>query len=101
MNVCDFVFNKVKQYDEYWIISHLRSLLKGDTSYDTHVTDWNGWDSVKGKKHLYAIKIDRIEGMAIIFRSIKPYKDGKKDYKLKSVDDWGMKCKKSGLSGKF
>ena len=65
------------------------------------IRDRNGWDSVEGKKHLYAIKIDRIEGMAIIFRSIKPYKDGKKNYKLKSVDDWGMKCKKSGLSGKF
>ena len=92
---------KVESITEYEVMSHMRSLLKGDTSYDTHVTDWNGWDSPEGKKHLYAIKIDRIEGMAIIFRSIKPYKDGKKNYKLKSVDEWGMKCKKSGLSGKF
>ena len=92
---------KVKRNDEYWVISHLRSLLKGDTSYDTHVTDWINWDSEKYKYHLYQVQIDRIEGMAVIMRSKKPYKEGKSNYKLVPLGEWGMECKKSGLSGKF
>ena len=92
---------KVQRNDEYWVISHLRSLLKGDTSYDTHVTDWINWDTDEHKYHLYGVEIDRIEGMAFIVRSKKPYKEGKKTYKLVPLDDWGMQCKKSGLSGKF
>ena len=92
---------KVDVYDEYTVTSHLRSLLKGDTSYDTHVTDWINWDTDEHKYHLYSVQIDRIEGMAAILRSKKPYKEGKKTYKLVPLDDWGMTCKKSGLSGKF
>ena len=92
---------KVKQIDEYWVISHLRSLLKGDTSYDTHVTDWINWDSDKFKYHLYQVQIDRIEGMAAIMRSKKPYKKGKTKYKLEPMGIDGMECKKSRLSGKF
>ena len=92
---------KVDVYNEYTVSSHLRSLLKGDTSYDTHVTDWINWDSDKYKHHLYGVVIDRIEGIAGIVRSKKPYKEGKKTYKLVPLDEWGMQCKKSGLSGKF
>ena len=92
---------KVDVYDEYTVTSHLRSLLKGDTSHDTHVTDWINWDSDKYKHHLYGVVIDRIEGIAGIVRSKKPYKEGKKTYKLVPLDEWGMQCKKSGLSGKF
>ena len=92
---------KVKEYTDYLVQSHLRSLLKGDTSYDTHVTDWINWDTDEHKHHLYAVVIDRIEGVAGIVRSKKPYKKGKKTYKLVPLDDWGMQCKKSGLSGKF
>ena len=92
---------KVSEYTDYLVQSHLRSLLKGDTSYDTHVTDWINWDTEKHKYHLYQIQIDRIEGMAFIVRSKKPYKEGKKTYKLVPLDEWGMQCKKSGLSGKF
>ena len=92
---------KVQRNDEYWVISHLRSLLKGDTSYDTHVTDWINWDSDEYKYHLYQVQIDRIEGMAVIMRSKKPYKEGKTKYKLVPLDEYGMQCKKSGLSGKF
>ena len=92
---------KVQRNDEYWVISHLRSLLKGDTSYDTHVTDWINWDSDEYKYHLYQVQIDRIEGMAVIMRSKKPYKEGKAKYKLVPLDEYGMQCKKSGLSGKF
>ena len=92
---------KVKEYTDYIVQSHLRSLLKGDTSYDTHVTDWINWDSDEYKYHLYGVVIDRIEGIAGIVRSKKPYKEGKKTYKLVPLDEWGMQCKKSGLSGKF
>ena len=92
---------KVKQNDDYWVISHLRSLLKGDTSYDTHVTDWINWDSEDHKYHLYQVQIDRIEGLAVIMRSKKPYKEGKTNYKLVPLGATGMECKKSGLSGKF
>ena len=92
---------KVKEYTEYTVQSHLRSLLKGDTSYDTHVTDWINWDTDEHKYHLYAVVIDRIEGIAGIVRSKKPYKEGKKTYKLVPLDEYGMQCKKSGLSGKF
>ena len=92
---------KVKEYTEYTVQSHLRSLLKGDTRYDTHVTDWINWDSDEYKYHLYAVMIDRIEGIAGIVRSKKPYKEGKKTYKLVPLTEWGMQCKKSGLSGKF
>ena len=55
---------KVQRNDEYWVISHLRSLLKGDTSYDTHVTDWINWDTDEHKHHLYAVVIDRIEAVS-------------------------------------
>jgi hypothetical protein len=92
---------KVKRNDDYWVISHLRSLLKGDTSYDTHVTDWINWDSEKHKYHLYEVQIDRINGMAIIMRSKKPYKEGKTKYKLVPLGATGMECKKLNLSGKF
>ena len=92
---------KVKEYTDYLVQSHLRSLLKGDTSYDTHVTDWINWDSDEYKYHLYQVQIDRIEGMAVIMRSKKPYKEGKAKYKLVPLDEYGMQCKKSGLSGKF
>ena len=51
---------KVDVYNEYTVSSHLRSLLKGDTSYDTHVTDWINWDSDEHKHHLYKVVIDRI-----------------------------------------
>ena len=92
---------KVSEYTDYLVQSHLRSLLKGDTSYDTHVTDWINWDSDEHKYHLYKVVIDRIEGIAGIVRSKKPYKEGKKTYKLVPLDEWGMQCKKSGLSGKL
>ena len=68
----------VKTKNEQFVISHLRSVLKGDTSYDTHVSDWEHWDFVEYKKHLYQIQIDRVEGFVAIMRSVKPYKEGKK-----------------------
>ena len=94
---------KVDVYDEYTVSSHIRSLLKGDTSYDTHVTDWINWDSDEYKYHLYAVMIDRIEGIAGIVRSKKPYKEGKKTYKLVDLHEGlgGLECKKSGVSKKF
>ena len=88
---------KVKTKNEQWIISHLRSVLKGDTSYDTHVSDWEYWDFVEYKKHLYQVQIDRLEGMAIIMRSVKPWKGGKETYKLEpSGEGIGKTCKKTG-----
>ena len=50
---------KVDVYDEYTVTSHIRSLLKGDTSYDTHVTDWINWDTDEHKYHLYSVSFHR------------------------------------------
>tara|TARA_B110000967_G_C18530627_1_gene385645 strand:+ start:37 stop:525 length:489 start_codon:yes stop_codon:yes gene_type:complete len=91
---------KVKRFDETWIISHLRSLLKGDTSYDTHISDWNEWDTPEHKYHLYQIQIDRIEGLMNIMVSKKPYKKGKTNYKLEPQRPWGMTCEKYGILNK-
>ena len=95
---------EVDQYDDHYVVSHLRSLLKGFTNHDTHVTDWNEWSSPEHKSHLWQIGIDRIEGFAFILRSKKPYKEGKKKYKLVDIHEGlgGMECKKSsGVSTKF
>jgi len=88
---------KVKIKNEQWVISHLRSVLKGDTSYDTHVSDWEHWDFVEYKRHLYQIQIDRLDGFVHIMRSVKPWKDGKKEYDLVNAGEGiGKLCKKSG-----
>jgi len=88
---------EVQTKNEQWVISHLRSVLKGHTGYDTHVSDWGHWDITESKKHLYQIQIDRLEGMMAIMRTTKPYKDGKKNYKLEvSGEGVGKTCKKSG-----
>ena len=88
---------KVKIKNEQYVISHLRSVLKGDTSYDTHVSDWEHWDFVEYKKHLYQIQVDRLEGFVHIMRSVKPYKNGKENYKLENAGEGiGKICKKSG-----
>ena len=92
---------KVDEYDEYTVKAKIRSLYKGDTTYDTHVTDWTNWDSKDYIKHLYGLEINRIKGLAYILRSQKPYKEGKKTYKMESWDNFGYECKKSRLSGKF
>ena len=60
---------EVSEYTDYLVQSHLRSLLKGFTNHDTHVTDWINWDSDKYKHYLYGVVIDRIEGIAGIVRS--------------------------------
>ena len=71
--------------------------MKGDTSYDTHVSDWEHWDFVEYKKHLYQIQVDRLEGFVHIMRSVKPYKNGKENYKLENAGEGiGKICKKSG-----
>ena len=88
---------EVQTKNEQWVISHLRSVLKGDTSYDTHVSDWEHWDLPGYKKHLYQIQINRLEGITHIMRSVKPWKKGKKNYKLENAAEGiGKACKKSG-----
>jgi hypothetical protein len=86
----------VQKKNEQWVISHMRSVLKGDTEYDTHVTDWEYWDLEEYKKHLYQIQIDRLEGLVHIMRTVKPWKKSKKNYKLENVGGIGMFCKKLG-----
>ena len=92
--------NKLQFYvqtkNEQWVISHMRSVLKGFTEYDSHVTDWDYWDLEEYKKHLYQIQIDRLEGLVHIMRTVKPWKKNKKNYKLENVGGIGMYCKKLG-----
>jgi hypothetical protein len=86
----------VKHIDEYFVESYARSLEKGVTQYDTHVSDWNAWYSDKNKKHLWWVNIDRMGGTVAVVMSKKPYKKGKKSFKPELIYDW--ECKKSGLS---
>ena len=83
-NKVSFIINR---FDERIISTKLRSLLKGDTSYDTHISNWDEWDSAQFKYHLYHIQINRITGVAHMMRSKKPFKEGKNEYKLISIDD--------------
>jgi hypothetical protein len=54
-------------------------------------------DFVEYKKHLYQIQVDRLEGFVHIMRSVKPYKNGKENYKLENAGEGiGKICKKSG-----
>ena len=87
---------KVKHIDEYFVDSYERLLEKGVTTYDTHVSDWNAWYSAKFKKHLWLVKIDRMQGAVGVFVTKEPYKKGRKKYKTEVAYEW--ECKKSGLS---
>ena len=91
---------EVQRFDETWIISHLRNLLKGYTEYDTHISDWNVWDTPEHKYHLYQIQINSLEGLMNIMVSKKPYKKGKSEYKLEPLRPWGMTCEKYGILNK-
>ena len=94
---------EVDRYDDHFIVSHMRILSDHWKGYDTYVTDWNEWASPEWKSHLWQIQINRIEGVAFIVRSKKPYKEEKKTYKLVNLHEGlgGLKCKKSGVSTKF
>jgi len=95
---------KVNNYDEYFIESYWRVLEKGRTgfngdnySYKTSISDWNEWYSVKLKKSLWGVKIDRMEGLVGIGVTLEPYAKGvKKTYNLEEA--YTLKCKKRGLS---
>ena len=95
---------KVNNYDEYFIESYWRVLEKGRTgfngdnySYKTSISDWNEWYSVKLKKSLWGVKIDRMEGLVGIGVTLEPYAKGvKKKYNVEEA--YTLECKKRGLS---
>ena len=96
---------EVKSIDEHFVDSWDRLLEKGAKktllsgkieTYDTYVSDWNEWYSSEFKKHLWWVKINRMEGFVGVAVSKKPYKKGKKDYKVEWAHEW--ECKKAGLS---
>ena len=41
---------KVNDYNQEQVLTMWRGLEKGNTSYDTHVINWNKWDNKKYKK---------------------------------------------------
>jgi hypothetical protein len=88
---------KIKTKNDQEVTSYLRGVLSNYEDYDTHVSDWDHWDFKEYKKHLYAIQIDRVGGYVNIMRTVKPWKQGKKDYDLEVAGEgWGMVCKKAG-----
>ena len=96
---------EVRKADEYSVVSWDRLLEKGAKhtiqsgevlTYDTHISDWNEWYSQEFKKHLWYVKIDRLEGYVGIGVTKEPYKIGKKNYNVEEAHS--MKCEKRGLS---
>ena len=63
---------KVSDYNQEQVLTIWRGLEKGNTSYDTHVINWNKWDNRKYKKYLYKILINRLDGEVYHVRSTEP-----------------------------
>ena len=63
---------KVSDYNQEQVLTIWRGLEKGNTSYDTHVINWNKWDNSKYKKYLYRILINRLDGEVYHVRSTEP-----------------------------
>ena len=63
---------KVNDYNQEQVLTIWRGLEKGNTSYDTHVINWNKWDNRKYKKYLYKILINRLDGEVYHVRSTEP-----------------------------
>ena len=63
---------KVSDYNQEQVLTIWRGLEKGNTSYDTHVINWNKWDNSKYKKYLYKILINRLDGEVYHVRSTEP-----------------------------
>ena len=96
---------EVRKTDEYSVISWDRLLEKdakhkiksGEVlTYDTYISDWNEWYSKDFIKHLWFVKIDRLEGYVGIGVTKEPYEFGKDTYDIEEA--YSMKCKKRGLS---
>ena len=87
---------KVNDYNQEQILTKWRGLEKGNTSYDTHVINWNKWDNKKYKKYLYKILINRLDGEVYQVRSTEP---SKSKTLLENFDKYemelafGYKCK--------
>ena len=63
---------KVNDYNQEHVLTKWRGLEKGNTSYDTHVVNWNKWDNEKYRKHLHKILINRLDGEVYHVRSTEP-----------------------------
>ena len=96
---------EIKSIDEYSVVSWDRLLEKGAKqtiqsgevlTYDTYISDWNEWYGEDFKKHLWFVKVDRLEGYVGIGVTKEPYKIGKKKYNVEEA--YAMKCQKRGLS---
>ena len=64
---------KVDSYEQDKVTSQWRGLEKGNTSYDTHVKNWDIWDHIKYKDYLYRIAINRLDGELYKVRSKEPW----------------------------
>ena len=63
---------KVRSYEQDMVLTKWRGLEKGNTTYNTHVTDWKKWDHIGYKDHLYQIAINRLDGELYQVRSTEP-----------------------------
>jgi hypothetical protein len=63
---------KVRSYEQDMVLTWWRGLEKGNTTYNTHVTDWKKWDGIEYKDHLYQIAISRLDGELYQIRSTEP-----------------------------
>ena len=63
---------KVRSYEQDMVLTKWRGLEKGNTTYNTHVTDWKKWDGIEYKDHLYQIAINRLDGELYQIRSTEP-----------------------------
>ena len=63
---------KVNDYNQEHVLTKWRGLEKENTSYDTHVVNWNKWDNEKYRKHLHKILINRLDGEVYHVRSTEP-----------------------------
>ena len=63
---------KVRSYEQDMVLTKWRGLEKGNTTNNTHVTDWKKWDGIEYKNHLYQIAINRLDGELYQIRSTEP-----------------------------
>ena len=87
---------KVRSYEQDMVLTWWRGLEKGNTTYNTHVTDWKKWDGIEYKDHLYQIAISRLDGELYQIRSTEPEtsKSMKLDFsKYKTELVLAYKCK--------
>jgi len=76
---------KVDSYEQDVVTSQWRGLEKGNTSLDTHVKNWDIWDHIKYKDHLYRVGINRLDGEIYKIRSKEPWSGQDSKYSVELI----------------